>query len=60
MSPAQIQGVRTALEPVRGQPPNPLQTYLDAAYERGRADQTRSAAECWKTLRALAESRGSN
>ncbi len=57
LSPAQVQGVRQALEPERGQRANPLQAYLAAAYERGRSDQTPSAAFCQEMMRVLSETR---
>lgn len=56
-TPQQVQGVRQALEPERGQPRSPLQNYLEQAYQTGKADQSRSAAFCQEAMRVLAESR---
>ncbi|WP_150125913.1 hypothetical protein [Brevundimonas sp. LM2] len=57
LSPAQIRGVRQGLGPEQGQSPNALQAHLEAAYQRGRADQSQSAAFCHEVMRALSESK---
>ena len=60
LSPAQVRAVRSALEPESGQQPNRLQAYMEAAYQRGREDQTRSAEVCQAMMRALSESKAPN
>lgn len=56
-TPAQIEGVQRGMKPEAGQEPNALQVYLQAAYDAGKADTSRSAAFCQEAMRVLAESR---
>ncbi|WP_150126083.1 hypothetical protein [Brevundimonas sp. LM2] len=57
LSLAQIRGVRQTFEPEPCQTPDALLAYLKAAYQRGRADQSRSANFCQELMRAFSESK---
>jgi hypothetical protein len=59
-SPAQIEGVQRGLKPEPGREPNPVQVYMQAAYDKGKTDTSRSAAFCQEVMRVLAESRATN
>lgn len=54
-TPDQIRGIRRALEPQAGATQTPLQAYIDNAYQRGKADTSRSARFCQEVLKMLAE-----
>lgn len=54
-TPAQVQGVKRGFQPAAGKAPTPLQAYIAAAYERGKADASLSAPACQEIMRVLAE-----
>ena len=59
-TPEQVGAVRAPLDPEPGAQPSPLQTLIDQAYQRGKADTSKSAAFCQRVMQTLAEAqRGS-
>lgn len=54
-TPEQVRGVRAPLEAEPGAAQTPLQTLIDQAYQRGKADTSKSAPFCQEVMRMLAE-----
>ncbi|KQW82263.1 hypothetical protein [Brevundimonas sp. Root1279] len=54
-TPEQVRAVRAPLEPEPGAAQSPLQSLIDQAYQRGKADTTKSAPFCQEVMRMLAE-----